>query len=330
MTTLPALRWGLLGTARINRRVIPALRASGRHTVAAVASRSHDRAAACAREWGIPVAFGRYEALLEAREVDAVYVSLPNSLHVPWTLAAVAAGKHVLCEKPIALEPGDVDRIALVAASHGRHVAEGYAYRHEPQTAALGSLAAEGAIGTLRTMTGAFTYPQSRPGDVRLDPSLGGGSLWDVGCYPVGLALHMAQAAPVECMGWASTGATGVDETFCGMVRFGNAATLHFDCGFRTVSRAWMELAGSEGALVVANPFKPGAREEIGLRRHDGHQVIVVEGSEVLFVRQMDDFAAVVLEGARPVVPLEQSRSIVASLAALHESARINQPVAPA
>ncbi len=324
------LRWGLLGTARINRRIIPALRASPRHELVAVASRDRGRADAYAREWRIPRAAPTYASLLNDPHVDAVYVPLPNSLHVPWTLTAIEAGKHVLCEKPIALDPGDLDLVAAAAASASRHVAEGYMYRHEPQTGAVLALLAKGAIGDLRTITGAFTYPRSRGNDVRLDPSLGGGSLWDVGCYPVGFASLVAGAAPVEVMGWASLGSSGVDESFSAMLRYASGVTARIDCGFRAVSRTWMELAGSDGVLVVPTPFKPSAREELGLRRHDGHQIIVVEGSRELFVREVDDFAAVVQDGATPVVSLAESRALVSTLSALHESARLNRPVRPA
>lgn len=322
------LRWGLLGTARVNRHVIPALRASPRHALVAVASRDGERAHAYARDWAIPRAVTGYDALLAEPDLDAVYVSLPNTLHVPWTLAALEAGKHVLCEKPIALDPAGVTRLEAAARAAGRHVAEGYVYRHEPQTDAVRTLVAQGAIGALRTITGAFTYRQSREDDVRLDPSLGGGSLWDIGCYPVSFASFITGAAPTDVMGWAVMGPTGVDEMFSGMLRYGGDVTARFDCGFRAVSRTWMEIAGSDGVLVVPNPFKPGAREELGLRRHDGHQVIVVEGSASLFVRQLDDFAAVVQDGATPVVPLAESRTIVETLTALHESARLNRVVA--
>jgi len=321
------LRWGLLGTGRINRRILPALAASPRHEVVAVASRDAARAEAYAQEWHIPQAHAPYEALLDAPDIDAVYISLPNSLHVTWTLAALAAGKHVLCEKPLALDPHDVDRIAVAAAAAGRHVAEGYMYRHEPQTDAVRTLVAQGAIGDLRGIAGAFTYPRTRADDVRLDPALGGGSLWDVGCYPAGFAQCIAGAPPVEVMGWALPGPTGVDEMFSGLLRYASGIVAHLDCGFRAVSRTWMEITGSDGVLVVPSPFKPGPREELGLRRHDGHQVIVVEGSRALFARQVDDFAAVVFDGAAPVVPLAESRAIVATLAALHASARANRPV---
>jgi D-xylose 1-dehydrogenase (NADP+, D-xylono-1,5-lactone-forming) len=321
------LRWGLMGTARVNRHVIPALRASSRHVLVAVASRDRARGDAYAREWAIPRALLGYQSLLDDPDVQAVYISLPNSLHVPWTLAALEAGKHVLCEKPMALDPLDVDRIAAAAAAARCHVAEGYVYRHEPQTDALRTLVDRGAIGTLRTMTGAFTYPQSRLNDVRLDPALGGGSLWDVGCYPVSFASFIAGGPPVEVMGWASLGPSGVDEMFSGMLRYASGVTARIDCGFRAVSRTWMEIAGSDGVLVVAAPFKPGAREEIALRRHDGHQVIAIDGSRTLFVRQVDDFAAAALDGAPPVVPLAESRAIAGTLAALHESARLNRPV---
>jgi len=186
------VRWGLLGTARINRRLIPAMRASSRSTIVAVASRDLPRAEAHAREWGIPTAIGSYDALLNRDDVDAVYIPLPNSLHVEWTLGAVAAGKHVLCEKPLAISPAGVDLIAAAAARTGVVVEEGFMYRHEPLTAAVAALVRDGAVGAVRTIVSGFTYAQGRANDVRLVPSLGGGALWDVGCYPVSYACLLA------------------------------------------------------------------------------------------------------------------------------------------
>ena len=143
------LRWGILGTARINRRVIPAIRLARRSELVAVASRDRARAEAFAREWSVPRAIAGYQALLDDSSINAVYIPLPNTDHVPWTLAAIAAGKHVLCEKPLALDPDDVDRIAAAAAAARVVVEEGFMYRHEPLTARVTSLVNDGAIGAV-------------------------------------------------------------------------------------------------------------------------------------------------------------------------------------
>jgi D-xylose 1-dehydrogenase (NADP+, D-xylono-1,5-lactone-forming) len=322
------LRWGLLGTAHVNRRIIPAMRAARRSTVDAVASRDARRADLFARQWAIPVAHPTYESLLRDAGVDAVYIPLPNALHVEWTLRALDAGKHVLCEKPLALTAEDVERVDAVARARERVVAEAFMFRHEPLTARVLELTAPDVIGSLRTITAGFTFPQHRTDDVRLDPELGGGSLWDVGCYAVNAARLVARAEPVEAFGWAAAAAPGsVDESFTGLLRFpsGTIATIH--SGFRAPYRTWLEVVGSAGVVRVNNLFKPSRREEVELRQGDRIQMVAVDGSPLLFVRQIDDFVGAALDGHRPAVSLQDSHGNAAALAALLRSAQVNRPV---
>ena len=214
------VRWGLLGTARINRRLIPAMRASARSTIVAVASRDAGTRRGARARVGHPASRSAATRRCSRRDdVDAVYIPLPNSLHVEWTLHAIAAGKHVLCEKPIATRAADVDRIADAAARAGVVVEEGFMYRHEPLTAAVADLVSGGAIGAVRTIVSGFTYAQSRADDVRLVRSLGGGALWDVGCYPVSYAClltgrdHVAAAGVARVHGQRRR--RGVDRACC-------------------------------------------------------------------------------------------------------------------
>jgi xylose dehydrogenase (NAD/NADP) len=195
------LRWGLLGTAQINRRLIPAMRAARRSTVAAVASRDRARAESYAAEWQIPVAHAGYDTLIRDPAIDAIYISLPNTLHVEWTLRALDAGKHVLCEKPLALTPDDVDRVAAVARARGRVVAEAFMYRHEPLIARVLELVADDAIGPIRTIASGFSFARERANDIRMDGTLGGGSLWDIGCYSVSAVRLVAGAEPIDRRG---------------------------------------------------------------------------------------------------------------------------------
>ena len=248
---MQVLRWGILGTARINRRVIPAMRLARRGDLVAVASRTRARADAYATEWRIPRAVEGYQALLDDPGIDAVYIPLPNSQHVPWTMAAVAAGKHVLCEKPMALDPADIDRIQVAARSARVVVEESFMYRHEPLTAKVLELVHGGALGTVRAIVSGFTFALGHDTDVRLDPALGGGSLWDVGCYPVTYARLLTGRDPKMVFGSAQWHASGVDEEFMGMLRFpgGTTATIH--SGFRAALRTWLEVIGSEGAPSV-------------------------------------------------------------------------------
>jgi D-xylose 1-dehydrogenase (NADP+, D-xylono-1,5-lactone-forming) len=314
------LRWGLLGTARINRLLIPAIRSSARSEVVAVASRTAVRAASYAAEWQIPET-ATYEGLLARRDIDVVYLPLPNSLHTEWAIRAVEAGKHVLCEKPLALSVAEVDAIEAASRRHNRIVTEGFMYRHHAQTARILGLLADGAIGTLRTITSAFTFMQNREADVRLDPALGGGSLWDIGCYPVSLAQLLAGAPPIEVSGLRQDGATGVDEMFAGTIRFENGVIGQFHCGFRATHQTFLRLVGTGGILDVHRPFRPEPREHLLLTRGGHVEEVVVEGAAI-FTDEVADMEDAALGLRPPRIPLGESRMHIATLEALHRAAR--------
>jgi predicted dehydrogenase len=322
------LRWGLLGTALINRRLIPALRAARRSELVAVASRDGDRAAGYAREWGISTAHSSYEALLRDRSIDAVYVPVPNSLHVEWTLRALDAGKHVLCEKPLALTPDDVDRVAAVARARSLVVAEAFMYRHEPLIAKVVELVRDGTIGRPWLMASGFTFVQSRMPDVRLDPSLGGGSLWDIGCYAVSAVRLVAGQEPASAFGVAAMTESGVDDAFSGVLHFPGGLVASVHSSFRADYRTWLEVAGADGVLRVDNPFRPRQREPIVIHRGNETRQIAVDGSPELFVRQIEDFVGAALDGRPPAVSLAETRGNTAALVALYRSAQTGCKVA--
>lgn len=321
------LRWGLLGTARITRSIIPALRAAAGHELTAVASRFAERAEAHAKQWSIPRAIASYEAMLADPDIDIVYIPLPNHLHAEWAIKAAEAGKHVLCEKPIALTVEEVDRIAAAAARHGVVIAEAFMYRHHPQTTMLKQLLAEGAIGELRYIRGSFTFTLSRQNDVRLDPAWGGGSLWDVGCYPVSLARVFAGMQPREVFGHAQRGATGIDEMFAGQLIFTDTLQAHFDCGFVAPFRTEAELVGTIGSIRVTRPFKPGASETLVLSRGDDFEQIAIDNAGELYVGEVEDMGKAIQDGTPSRVTLADSRDNTAVLVALYESARLGKPV---
>lgn len=320
------LRWGLLSTARINRLIIPAVRASARSEVTTVASRSLDKGRAYADEWQLPRVHGTYEALLADPDVDVLYVPLPNSLHVEWTIRALQAGKHVLCEKPLALNAADVDRIAETAARTGRVATEGFMYRHQPLTHAVDALVRSGRLGTVRSFKGAFTFPLTRDGDVRFDPALGGGSLWDVGCYPVSYSCMLAGAAPQEVFGWQQTSSSGVDLEFAGMMRFGDGSVAQFDCGFIGPFRAEMEVVGQDAALRIERPFRTDELSRLFLTVGDDREQLTFPAPPP-FSGEIADMEAAVLDGGTPRVSLAESRRTISTLTALYESARTGRPV---
>jgi D-xylose 1-dehydrogenase (NADP+, D-xylono-1,5-lactone-forming) len=319
------LRWGLLGTARINRLIIPAVRLSSRSVVAAVASRDGSRAAGYAAEWNIPRAYASYDDLLSS-DVDIVYLPLPNSLHAAWTLRALAAGKHVLCEKPLALTAADVTAVARTAALAGRVVAEGFMYRHHARTRRVQDLLADGAIGELRSIAGAFSYPRSRAADVRLDASLGGGVLWDVGCYPVSFAQMCAGAPPSRALGWQQVGDTGVDQQFAGTVVYANGVYAQIAASFTAAYDTFVRLTGTAGSIDIPRPFKPEPIDRLSLWRGGVLEDISVAGAPP-FVDEVADMENAVLGIAPQRVTLAESALHAAALSALYTSARTGTAV---
>jgi xylose dehydrogenase (NAD/NADP) len=322
------LRWGLLGAARINRSLIPAVRSSPRSELVAVASRDPARAAAYAREWGIPRSFGRYEEMLADDQIDVVYNPLPNGLHAEWTIRAARAGKHVLCEKPLAVSVDEVDAIAKAAREAGVVVAEGLMYRHHPLTREVKAMVERGTLGELRVVRGCFTFPLAREADVRLDPALGGGCLWDLGVYPISYGRMMIGVEPLEAFGWQTLGPTGVDVDFAAQLRFPANVVLQCDTGFRAAFRRDVEIVGSDASLFIPNPFKPGPSEPVHLVRGDDRQEITIAGSDAhLYLGEVEDLADAVLLGRKPAVSLADSRGTVAAIVALLTSAREGRPV---
>lgn len=320
------LHWGLLSTARINRALITPLRASKRNQLVAVASRTQESADPYAREWKISRAYGTYEALLADPEIDVIYNPLPNHLHAEWTIKAVEAGKHVLCEKPLALTAEEVDAMQSAARKHGRVVAEAFMYRHHPQTLKVQELVKNGTLGDLKLIRGSFSFMLSGEGDVRLDPAMGGGSIWDVGCYPISYARTVVGANPVEVFGWQVTGPTGIDETFVGQMRFDQDILAQFGSSFVIPFHSFMEIVGSEATLNIPRPFKPEIDEKIYLTRGEKIETIKIKGQE-LYIGEVEDMADAILLGREPRIPLEDSRANVAVISALLQSAREGKPV---
>ena len=321
------LRWGLLSTARINEALLPPLRASARNKLTAVASRDLERAKAYATERDIPQVFGSYEAMLADPNVDVIYNPLPNSLHMEWTIKAAQAGKHVLCEKPLALTVEEVDAITAAAQQAGVVVMEAFMYRHHPQTLKVKELIDGGAIGKLQLIRGSFTFDISDENDVRLNSSLGGGSIWDIGCYPISYTRLIAGAEPVEVFGWQKTGAgSGVDESFFGQLHFSNDVYAQFDCGFRTPQRTHLELVGDKGSITIKVPFTPKLDEEIIVTNGDEKRVITTPGED-LYLGEVENMADAILHGHAPRMSLADSRSNVAAIRALLRSAQEGKPI---
>lgn len=261
------VRWGILSTAHINRLVIPPAHASEKVDLIAVASRDQARADAYAQEWGIERSYGTYEALLADPDVEAVYISLPNSLHCPWSIQALEAGKHVLCEKPLSRRAADVEEAFAVAERSGRILMEAFMYRHNPQTRELTKLVEDGAIGNLGLVRAAFSFTMPDPENVRMRPDVDGGGLMDVGCYCVS-GCRLLAGEPEHVHGEQVIGPTGVDVVFTATMRFAGDVVGEFDCGLALPDRDELEVMGNEGSLFLDDPWH--ARQPVLELRRDG------------------------------------------------------------
>lgn len=322
------VRWGLLSTARINRRVIPAIRMSRRGEVIAVASRDPNRAAPYAEEWEIPQWFGSYEAMLASDAIDAVYVSVINDRHAEWAVKALRAGKHVLCEKPFALSLADVDAMIATAEEMRLVLAEALMYRHHPQTKIAGQWVREGRLGEITLVRAAFTFPLTNRQSFHLLPEHGGGSLWDVGLYPVSLAQYIMNGLPEWVYGDQWLGVTGVDECFAGQLYYPGARLAQIASAFRGPYYTPVDLVGSGGTLRLNRPFT-GMDETRKMVFHplqgDPEEVPVPE--EYLYLGEIEDMHAAILDSAPNYLTLEESRNTIRTILALYESARTGHRV---
>ena len=323
------LRWGILGAAHIaERRILPAMGRSGRHAVLAVASRDPGRAREFAARFSIPRIYEAYDALLADPEIDAVYNPLPNAWHRSWTERAAHAGKHVLCEKPLAVTAADAAAMVTVCAARGVVLQEAFMYRHHPQIDRLHTLLREGAVGVPWLVRAWFSFTTG-PGNIRLDPALGGGGLLDVGCYAVNLS-RMVLGEP-ESAAAAAAYEGGVDVRLSGLLAFPEGRAALVDCGLRAPSRQGCEIVGTEGTITMARPFQPeDGPATLHLTTPRGTTAVEVPGTNQYTV-MLDDFAAVVLDGATPRYPPSDAVANMRVLDALAYAARTGtrRPVPP-
>jgi D-xylose 1-dehydrogenase (NADP+, D-xylono-1,5-lactone-forming) len=259
MSAESRLRWGIMGCARISRRgLIPGLRSSRTGSLVSLASRDRALAQAWAREFGIPKAFGSYEELLGDPEIEAVYIPLPNELHKPWVLAAASAGKHVLCEKPLALDAFEAAEMVEHCRRQRVVLMEAFMWRHQPRSLQLREIVRGGAIGELRLIRSSFSFP-IEAGDWRLDRARGGGALFDVGCYGVSAARSFAGTEPVRANALAHFGASGVDLSLTAQLEFPGGVLAAIDCSFEQPYRCAVELVGTRGVINVPDAYLPPA-----------------------------------------------------------------------
>jgi D-xylose 1-dehydrogenase (NADP+, D-xylono-1,5-lactone-forming) len=318
-------KWGIISTAHINRLVLAGARESDQVDVVGVASRDQARAEAYARENGIERAYGSYEALLADPDLDAVYISLPNSLHVEWSVRSLEAGKHVLCEKPFDRRPEQVERAFDAADRSGRLLMEAFMYRHNPQTARVKELVESGAIGRLRFVRSAFSFSLGDVENVRLAADLDGGALMDVGCYCVS-GSRLLGGEPENVYGEQVAGAGGVDVLFAGTMRFPGDVLAQFDCGFVLPGRDELEVVGEEGSLFLNDPWH-ARTPVIELRREDGVEEIVLEPVDS-YRLELENLSAAIEGRAEPRLGREDAVGQARAIEALYRSAETRAPVA--
>ncbi len=315
-----------MSTAHINELFLAGVADSPEIKVLAVASRSPEKAEHYAQAHGIERALGSYEALLEDPEVEAVYISLPNSLHIEWAVRALASGKHVLCEKPLSRRADEVSRAFDVADREGRILTEAFMYRHHPQTSRLVELLDQRAIGRVRMIRGTFSFSLGARSDIRLEAGLDGGALMDVGCYCVSGARLIA-GEPERVAAEQVVGGDGVDVAFAATMRFPGEVLAHFDAGLMLgPERDELEVVGTDGSVLLKDPWHC-RRPTIELRRDGGAESIEVEAADPYRLEAENLSAAIRGEG-RPLLGREDAVAQARAIEALYRSAETGQMVA--
>ena len=320
------MRLGLLSTARINGEILAAAADSERVEVVAVASRDAARATEYAREHGIPRAHGSYAALVEDGEVDAVYVSLPNSLHHEWTLHALQAGKHVLCEKPYSRSPAEVEEAFDTADAAGLVLMEAFMYRHHPQTHAIEQHVRDGTLGRLLAVRSTFTFPLASLADIRAQPDLAGGALMDVGSYCVSGSRLLA-GEPTTVLAEQVTGPTGIDIAFFGTMRFPGDVVGQFEASFIAPQRQSLEVVGEDGVMVAHAPWRTDWAGEVQILRDGGEEIVTVPTANA-YSLELENFADAVAGTAQPLLGREDALGQTRTIAALYSAAAEGRSVA--
>ena len=317
--------WGIISTADINRLVIPPAQESPAIDLVGVASRTQERADEYAAKWGIPRAYGSYEALLADPEIECVYISLPNTMHTEWSIKSVEAGKHVLCEKPFTRNPDDVTAAWDAADRAGRILSEAFMWRHNPQTKRLRELIDEGAVGEVRLIRAVFSYSLYDEENIRLRTDVEGGALMDVGCYCVSGSRLAAGTEPVQVCGSAWYGPTGTDWVFTGLLRFPGDLLATFDCGTALPNRDELEVVGSEGSLFLDDPWHANT-PVIELRSDGDAERIELEPVDS-YGLELENVSAAAAGEAELLLGRDDAMGQARTLEALHRAAQSGQLV---
>ncbi|MBI9049011.1 MAG: Gfo/Idh/MocA family oxidoreductase [Anaerolineaceae bacterium] len=322
------LRWGLLSTAHINNQLIPAIRNSKHGDLVAVASRGEEKARSYARQWQISHYFSSYDALLASDTVDVVYIGLPNHLHAEWMIKAMRAGKHVLCEKPFVLSLEEFEEVAKVKQETSMKILEGFMYRYHPQTQKVIELISEGLIGDVAAVEGIFQFKLDDPANIRWNPKYGGGSLWDVGLYPMSFVQLIMGEPPVSVSAEMRLTKTGVDDLFFGQMEFSGSRFAQIRSGFSMPYTTSMTILGSKGRIIVERPFNSmeNHRKILFVDEHGKEKWISIPRFD-LYTGEVDDLNAAIHEDREPMLSLDETRNHIRTLLALSTAAKENRIV---
>jgi predicted dehydrogenase len=330
------MRWGIIGAGRIARKFAAAVRESEEASLLAVASRDSARAEAAAAELGAERAYGSYAALLADPQVEAVYVAVPNALHAEWAIRAAQAGKHVLCEKPLAPTAAEAERMFAAARDAGVWLMEAFMYRFHPRTLQVAELVRSGAIGRVQLVRVGFSFSLDRPSDARWDSALAGGALYDVGCYAVNLARLVIGERPGRAFATARWSAGGVDETLAGTLEYPGGAIAQIACSFRASFQQQAQIVGDDGLVEVDQAFTmhPGQPTQVRLWR--GNHFAQLEPIDLPpanhYRLEVEGFGRLVRAGhgahGLPEMPLVETLDNLAAIEALLASARSGRPAA--
>jgi D-xylose 1-dehydrogenase (NADP+, D-xylono-1,5-lactone-forming) len=315
------LRWGILGTAHIATTVAAAIGRSEGNRVVAVASREPARAQQWATDHEVEHAFGSYDSLLESKTVDVIYIPLPNTMHAAWTIRSLEAGYPVLCEKPLAMNASQAQKVIEAALKAGQPVAEGYMYRFHPLYDKILELLDSGVVGNLVSILSQFSFFEDDRSSIVASPEMGGGSLMDVGCYCVDVTRMIARSEPLRVSA-LSTG-RGIDETLIGTMEFPGNILASFESSIASTERHRLEIVGTTGTIVVPDPWLPGLEETRILidRWGQAPDIITVSGADT-YRLEVEDFAQAIRTQASPRWSLADAKANLAVIDALLRSAR--------
>lgn len=323
------VRWGVISAANIGvKAVAPAIHASRNGKLVAVGSRNPQHASELYNFAPVQV-YGDYESLLNNPSIDAIYNPLPNSMHAEWTIKALEAGKHVLCEKPLSVTVQEGGRMVEAARMHGRYLMEAFMYRFHPQTNWALEQVRRGAIGTVRLVRASFAFDvRSRPENIRLQPELAGGSLMDVGCYAVNVCRAVYGSAPQTVAARVhTTKASGVDMATNAVLDFGEGRLGLIDSSLELPTRQMVEIIGDGGTITLPVPFTPGTIEVVGFTMKNGQM------SEQRFERvdqyqlEVEHFADCILHNREPELRLSESLENIATIEAIYKAAGLDWPI---